>query len=277
MKKLLLILCLLCSPLLAQDPVKPIIDPPKPDVPGVVIPPPKVAITVPKGALGDGKQLAPYVFDSTTKCYLTLSNLPNGTKVKEDDWDLVDGPADAELLSDNKLIAFSQANPGKYVVAIHGDYGYSKIWLEIKGSGPSPPPVIDPVIPPNPLPVDPNARVVPVGNRVLFVYETSTKLTSKQSVILGSTRIRKYLDTKCEKALDGAFKGLPEYRFWDKDGKDANTDSTAIKAMWTGIKGNIGKLPAVEIHENGKAHYHVFPDDATEDSVLTMLQLYFGK
>lgn len=265
------LLCFVVLPLFGQDP-------PKPDTP-VIVPPEKVVITVPKGALGDGKQLAPYVFDSTTKCYLTISNLPDGAKVDANDWDLVDGPADAELLSDNKLVAFSQANPGKYVVAIHGDYGYSKIWLEIKGSGPSPP-VIDPtvpVIPPNPLPVDPNARVVPVGNRVLFVYETSAKLTSKQSVILGSTRIRKYLDTKCDKAVDGAFKGLPEYRFWDKDGKDSSKDSAAMQAMWAGIKGNIGKLPAVEIHENGKAHYHVFPDDATEDSVLTMLQLYFGK
>ena len=274
MKWLAIVVCLLASPLLAQDPVKP-------DVP--VVPPAKVAITVPKGVLGDGKQLAPYVFDATTKCYLSLSNLPDDAKVKPDDWDLVDGPADAEPLSDFKIIAFSQANPGKYVVAIHGDYGYSKIWLEIKGSGPSPPIVVPPiVIPPGPVSppvVDPNVRVVPPGNRALFVYETSARLTSKQSVILGSTRIRKYLDTKCDKATDGQFNGLPEYRFWDKDGKDASKDSAAIKAMWAGIKDSINpnKLPAVEIHENGKAHYHVFPDDATEDSVLTMLQLYFGK
>lgn len=268
MKKLFLVLCLLGTPLIAQDVPKP----------PVVEPPVKVSISVPKGVLGDGKQLSPYIFDSTTKCYLSLSNLPNGAKVAADDWDLVDGPADAEPLSDFTIIAFSQANPGKYVVAIHGDYGYCKIWLEIKGSGPAPP-VVDPpvIIPPGPVPVDPTARVVPAGFRVLFVYETSAKLTSKQSVILGSTRIRKYLDSKCDKAADGQFKGLPEYRFWDKDGKDASKDSTAVKAMWAGIKDNIGKLPAVEIHENGKAHYHVFPDDATEDSVLTMLQLYGGK
>lgn len=279
MKWFVMMLCLAAVPLLAQDP-------PPPDVKDLPKPAPKVTITVPKGVLGEGKQLSPYVFDSTTKCFLTLSNLPEGTKVARDDWDLEDAPPDAEPISDNTIIALSLANPGKYVTNIHGPYGYHKIWLEIKGSGPSPPvdpPGPGPVIPPGPVvdppkpPVDPNARVVPPGFRVMFVYETSSKLTSKQSVILGSTRIRKYLDSKCDKATEGQFKGLPEYRFWDKDGKDANKDSPAIKAMWEGIRGNLGKLPAVEVHENGKAHYHVLPDDATEDSVLTMLQSYGGK
>lgn len=275
MKKLLVTLCLLCTPLVAQDKPE---EPPKP--------PEKVTIVVPKGVLGEGKKLSPYVFDSTTKCFLSLANLPEGTKVAVDDWDLEDAPPDAEPLSNNTIIAFSQANPGNYMANIHGPYGYFKLWFEIKGSGPSPP-IVDPDIPPGPgplppvppVPVDPNVRVVPAGFRVMFIYETASKLTSKQSVILGSTRIRKYLDSKCDRAIGGVFNGLPEYRFWDKDGKDPNKDSPAIQAMWAGIKSNINpnKLPAVEVHENGKAHYHVLPEDATEDSVLTMLQLYGGK
>lgn len=275
---------LCCGLAMAEDPVMPPkVDPPK--VPDVVQPV-KIAIAVPKGVTGTGKRLDPYMFDSTTKCYLSLT-LTDAEALKKLEWDNSDGPPDIEPLNATKdsagtILGFSLSNPGLYQTYANWGSGFSKVWFEIKGSGPSPPvdPTI-PVIPPGPVvptpPVDPAVTSVPSGFRVMFVYESADKLSPSQSVILGSTRIRKYLDSKCSKASEGAFNGLPEYRFWDKDGKDANKDSPAIKAMWAGVKPVLTKLPSLAINENGKGHVFVIPDTATEDSVLTMLQTYGGK
>lgn len=262
------IIALLClsSSLLAQDP--------KPE-PVPVQPPEEVKISVPKGVLGDGKRLSPYVFDSTTKCYLTL-NLTDQESLKTLRWYTEDGPPDIEPINatddlPGTILSFSSGNtPGLFLVEADWDKGFSKVWLEIKGSGPSPPKPDDPLIPPGPGPVDPSVQP---GFRVITVYESTEKLTKEQSSILTAVRIRKYLDAKCSKGTDGQYKGLAEYRFWDKDGKDSSKDSPSIKKMWDALKPSLTSvpLPFMAIEANGKKIVIPLRENATVEMVMTKL------
>lgn len=260
--KYLILLLGLCTSVLAQEP--------KPDP---VKPPEEVKITVPKGVLGEGKRLSPYVFDSTTKCYLTL-NLTEPESLKTLKWYTEDGPPDIEPINATEdmpgtILSFSSGNTtGLFLVEADWDKGFSKIWLEIKGSGPSPPKPVDPDIPPGP--VDPNVQP---GFRVITVYESTEKLTKDQSNILASTRIRKYLDKKCSKGTEGQYKDLPEYRFWDKDNKDQNKDSPAIKKMWDDLKPSLVTVPIpfMAIEANGKKIVIPLRENATVEMVMTKL------
>lgn len=269
MQRIVFCLLLLGSSLYGQDP--------KPDEPKVVEPvvkvEEKVTIQVPKGVLGEGKQKAPYVFDSSTKNYLILP-LTDAASLKTLQWITDDGPPDIEPIGPNTadnpslILGFSQASPGLYLVEADWDKGFAKVWLLIKGSGPAPP-IVDPeVIPPGP--VDP---VINTGFRAIFVYESTAKLTKDQSNIMTSVRIRKYLDSKCTKGTDGQYKGLPEYRFWDKDGKDATKDSATIQKLWTDLKPNLASVPMpfMAIQSNGKNVIVPIREGATVDSVLTKL------
>lgn len=271
---LVCLLILLGSNLYGQDP--------KSDEPVITIPPKvetKVTITVPKGVLGEGKQKAPYVFDSSTKNYLILP-LTDAASLKTLQWVTDDGPPDIEPIGPNiaespsTILGFSQASPGLYLVEADWDKGFAKVWLLIKGSGPAPP-VVDPTIPPGPVVptppvVDPTAQT---GFRAMFVYESTNKLTKEQSNIMTSVRIRKYLDKVCSKGTDGQYRGLPEYRFWDKDGKDATKDSSTIKKLWADLKPSIDtvQMPFMAIRANGKDVVIPLRESATVDSVLTKL------
>jgi hypothetical protein len=272
---LVCLLILLGSNLYGQDP--------KTDEPVVKVET-KVTITVPKGVLGEGKQKSPYVFDSSTKNYL-IANLPEGASLKSLVWINDDGPPDIEPIgvntADNPSLiqGFSQASPGLYLSEVYCDKGFAKVWLLIKGSGPAPP--VDPTVPPvvvvPPGPVVPTPPVVDPsvssGFRAMFVYESTNKLTKDQSNIMTSVRIRKYLDKVCTKGTDGQYKGLPEYRFWDKDGKDAAKDSATIKKFWTDLKPSIDtvQMPFMAIRANGKDVVVPLREGATVDSVLTKL------
>ena len=236
--------------------------------------------------LGEGKRLSPYIFDSTTKCYLILP-LTDAGSVKSLTWITDDGPPDIEPIGPNTeelpstILGFSQASPGLYLIEADWDKGFSKLWLEIKGSGPSPPPIpVDPTIPPvppGPFPPGPVDPVVQTGFRAMFVYESANKLTSNQSNIMAAVRIRKYLDAKCSKGTDGVYKGFPEYRFWDKDGKEITKDSTTIKKLWTDLKPNLPggtspvDMPFLAIQANGKNVIVPLRENATVESVMTKL------
>lgn len=267
--KYLLAFLALSGVLFAQEPPKPVEPTPAP------IPAVQVKITVPKGVFGEGLRNSPYVFDSSTKCYLTL-NLTEPESLKTLTWYTEDGPPDIEPINATEttpgtILSFSSGNTaGLFLVEADWDKGFSKVWLEIKGSGPSPPiPEPDPnIIPPGP--VDPNVQA---GFRVMTVYESKEKLTSNQSNIMASVRIRKYLDKKCSKGTEGQYKDLPEYRFWDKDGKDQNKDSTAIKKMWDDLKPSLASVPMpfMAIEANGKKIVVPLRETATVESVMTKL------
>lgn len=97
-------------------------------------------IVVPKGVNGEGKRKDPFVFDATTKCFLTLPTSAD-TGLNKLEWDLEDGPPDAETMGDmGKIVVFSLTTPGLYQVSARWDGGWAKAWLEIKTSGPPPPP-----------------------------------------------------------------------------------------------------------------------------------------
>lgn len=270
MFKYLILFLGLCTSVCAQE--VPTVDPPKPLE--------KVTIQVPKGVLGEGKRLSPYVFDSSTKCYLTL-NLSDPASLKTLVWYTEDGPPDIEpinstLENPGTILSFSSGNTtGLFLVEADWDKGFSKVWLEIKGSGPSPPfppKPVDPDIPPGPVDpiVDPNVQS---GFRVITVYESASKLTKEQSNIMTAVRIRKYLDAKCSKGTDGQYKGFPEYRFWDKDGKDSAKDSPSIKKMWDNLKPSLTTVPMpfMAIEANGKKIVVPLREGSTVEAIMTKL------
>lgn len=266
MFKYLLPILMLCTPVLAQETV----DPPKPEPVAE-----KISITVPKGVLGEGKRLSPYVFDATTKCYLSIS-IPDVESLKTLVWHLEDAPPDVEAINATSelpgtILVFTSGNaPGLYLVEADWDKGFSKVWLQIKGNIPPPDP-IDPIDPVDPdEPVDPNIQT---GFRVITVYESTEKLTQNQSNIITAVRIRKYLDAKCTKGTVGQFTGVSEYRFWDKDGKDAAKDSPSIKKMWENLKPSLATvpLPFMAIETNGKRVVIPLRETATVEAVMTKL------
>ncbi len=277
MNKSIIAWLFLASLCLAQDPPKPdetvVTDPPKVET--------KVVIQVPKGVLGEGKQKAPYVFDSSTKNYLTLPLLDKES-LKSLQWITDDGPPDIEPIGPNTadnpslILGFSQASPGLYLVEADWDKGFAKVWLLIKGSGPAPP-VVDPIIPPGPGPTPPVDPSVTTGFRALFVYESADKLTKDQSNIMTSVRIRKYLDKVCTKGTEGQYKGLAEYRFWDDDGKDVAKDTANIMNMWKRLKPNLPggtsptAMPFLAVEANGKPIIFPLRDGVTVETVMTKL------
>lgn len=91
-------------------------------------------IVAPKEVTGTGKRSDPFVFDVGTKCYLRLT----GSTAKAD-WDLEDAPPDAEAFE--RLLIFSLAVPGDYVVWVNWTDGSAKAWFRVKGANGPPAPV----------------------------------------------------------------------------------------------------------------------------------------
>ena len=91
-------------------------------------------IVAPKECSGTGKRADPFVFTSGTKCVLRLTG-KSATVV----FDLEDAPPDAEAI--DRVLIFSLAEPGDYLVIATFDGGFAKAWFTIKGAnGPPPPP-----------------------------------------------------------------------------------------------------------------------------------------
>jgi len=116
----LAILLLLAGPVLAQNPD------PTDDL---------SVIVASAGVSGTGKRNDAYIFDSSTKCVLRLTGKANAVK-----WDLEDGPPDCEAI--DRVLVFSLAQPGTYVVWVQCDNTTAKAWFEIR-SGAGPPPVVN--------------------------------------------------------------------------------------------------------------------------------------
>lgn len=130
------------------------------------------------------------------------------------------------------------------------------------GAGPRPPPdpgpaPIDPVVPPPPA---------PTGFRVMFIYETTDKLTREQLNILHSTQITAYLNEKCVKGADGR----AEWRKWDKDVSISPKESPTMVELWNSVKPKLGKLPQLVIAVNGAATVMDVP--ATEAETLAKIK-----
>lgn len=87
-------------------------------------------------------------------------------------------------------------------------YTGHSITVDWSGTRPTP-------VPPGPVPPGPTPEPIPQPTekpRVLFFYDAQANRTRDQDIVLGSTVIRKYLNTHCLTDTDG----LPAYRFWDK-------------------------------------------------------------
>lgn len=115
----LAILLLLAGPVLADEPS------PTDDL---------SVIVASSGVSGTGKRSDPYVFDTSTKCALRLTGKSAAVK-----WDLEDCPTDTEAI--DRVLIFSLAQPGTYVVWVQCDNTTAKAWFEVRsGAGPPPTP-----------------------------------------------------------------------------------------------------------------------------------------
>lgn len=119
MIRTLAILLLLGSPAFADDPT------PVDDL---------SVIVAPKECSGTGKRADPFVFNSGTKCVLRLTG-----KSATVAFDLEDAPPDAEAI--DRVLIFSLAEPGDYLVIATFDGGFAKAWFRIAGPNGPPAPV----------------------------------------------------------------------------------------------------------------------------------------
>lgn len=143
--------------------------------------------------------------------------------------------------------------------------------IKLTLSGPRPPPIIvDPVIVDPPV-VDP-VVVVPTGFRVIIAYESQgAPLPRELDVIINSTKIRAYLESKCAKSPEG----VAEYRVWDDDVTTTATESATIRDMWATAQPKIGDVPRIIVAVNGKLD--IYPMPANEAAVLAFLKKIGGE
>lgn len=130
------------------------------------------------------------------------------------------------------------------------------------------PPV--PPVPPTPVPPTPTPTVGLA--RVVFVYETSANLTPAQLAVLRSQDVRTWMDLNVGKDS----KGLPAWRFWDKDQilADQNSDWAGY---WSRAKAAVGSnpLPQVAVFgTNGSVQAVALP--GTEQDTIALLTKFKG-
>lgn len=249
---------LLSVSLFAQEPNPPVPVPPKP----------QASIVASKEVSGTGKREDPFIFTSSTKCILKLSEA-----VKEVKWDVDNCPQGTEIIAE-QIIVFDLHSKGEFTTTAYGPI-YSKVWFVIKSG--TDPPTPGPTPPgPTPNPVDPDS----VGLlRVLILTPNSTKvLTSPQQAAINSTLVSAYCKTHCAKGNDG--KTL-EYKQYEPD-TDVSAESPEIQELYkTAVNESKGILPWLVI-TNGKTGYsgpYPASPTATENvnAVLGLLQKYGGK
>jgi hypothetical protein len=165
------------------------------------------------------------------------------------------------------------------IVAPAGSKSVDWIYVKIKvGQGPIPPPKPDVTptpkpddVTPTPTPVDPNALVVPDGFRVIFIGESSAKISKEEYAIKNSPGIIEFLNKNCVKGT-GAAANLAEWRYFDPQQDVSNEPSETIKGIWTKLQPEIAKhpLPQVLICVNGLGYLSSFT--ATEPLMMQRLQ-----
>lgn len=140
------------------------------------------------------------------------------------------------------------------------------------GPVPEPEPEPDPEPTPDPTPPGP---VVPVGFRVIIVYEGMSGYSPQIMTTMFSEKVQNYLDSKCAKDS----KGKPEWRRWDKDVEFNSEASPTLKELWTAAQPKIGTnvptVPRVITTVNQKFKVQDLP--ATEEEFLTLLKKEGGQ
>lgn len=239
------------------------------------IPPPKtdpvepaaVKLVAPKEVSGTGTKLDPYIFTTSTRCILQLSEPVKGVK-----WDKDNAPPDTEIL-DDRYASFSLYKPGLFqLVAYEGMY--SNVWFRIKSGTDPPTPDVDPVDPDDPDDVDPQPTV---GKLMVVVVREAKQMStwpSSQVIALMSAEVRDYCNSHCLTGADGK---TPEYKVYEPD-TDVSKQSPAIqKAFKTALDDMAAaksKGPWLTI-SNGKTGFSG-PYPTMEPEVLAKLKLYGG-
>lgn len=140
------------------------------------------------------------------------------------------------------------------------------------GPVPDPEPEPDPDPTPDPTPPGP---IVPVGFRVIIVYEAMSGYSPGIMTAMFSEKVQTYLDTKCAKDS----KGKPEWRRWDKDVEFNSEASPTLKELWTAAQPKIGtdvpKTPRVITTVNQKFKVQDLP--ASEEEFLALLKKEGGQ
>lgn len=174
--------------------------------------------------------------------------------------------AAAKFAENRRLIAAKDAEIRKQIEELKKKLAAMGIEL-CPTPGPVPPKPPEPK-PPEPKPPVPPPVPIPASEfRVLFLYESSANLTEEQINIMGSTRIRGYLNRTCVKGADGK---TPEYRYWDKDAQLKAKPNAIWEQIWTATKPALPPLPAVVIFNGSKGESFELP--ATEAATLTLLK-----
>ncbi len=215
-------------------------------------------LIAPKEVTGTGKKLDPFLFTTSTRCYLKLTGENSGVA-----FDLEDAPADTEII-ENRYAVFSLSEPGLYQLTAYGGSIYSKVWFQIK-SGTDPPD-------------DDRTDVTPfVGKLWVVIIKDGahlSQLPASQVQALLSTAVRDYCATHCQKGMDGK---TSEFKTYEKD-TDVSQQSPAIqKAFKLAVadwekSGTKGPWLAVS---NGKTGYSG-PLPLTEAAVIEKLKVYGG-
>ena len=286
MLRSLVILLLLCSALMGQEPTPaPKVDPPNPWLIAPLVPVADKTVT-PSPAPTPSPDAVPvlqprtmYVLQSDVKFFLiaspaglvTIRQLPGPRDITGVFID--SAGTDEDRTYSRPFIAIVKAVEGKHgrveligvpAAGVSDESEITRILIDI-GVAPQPPPG------PGPGPIVPPV-VVPTGFRVMFIYEASTAMTREQLHIFNSTKIRQYLTAKCAKSAE---LNQPEWRFWDKDIKVTAKESKTMADMFTALKPEFGNLPLIAIHANGQGR--VFPWPESEAATLALLQTYGGE
>ncbi len=171
----------------------------------------------------------------------------------------------ADLLTDKKATVVSAAKPGVYrVVAVSGnaDGPSDFIDIEVTVTGEDGKVV---VTPPEPAPPPPTPQPVAKEFRVLFVYESTDKLTREHYLVLNSPEITTYLDRACAKSA----RGVAEYRKWDYD-VETKDESPVWKEIWANLKPQLQKkdLPVVVLLDGKQGKFYPLPRPADAMALL---------
>ena len=133
------------------------------------------------------------------------------------------------------------------------------------GGKPDVPKPVDPVVPV--VPVDPEPEPVK-SFRAIFVKESGSTLTAKQTAIPNAKAIRDYLNAKTTK--EGS---LPGWREYDPQQNTANEQPT-MAALWSAVQPKLQVIPCLVIEVNGKATVLNYPADT--EAALNLLKKYGG-
>lgn len=160
---------------------------------------------------------------------------------------------------------------GKYLVgaiAVKGTDLHGPQWCHVTLGKPKPPPPPVPPVPPVPPTPPPSPAPIPKdGFRVLIIYESMEKMTPVQASILGSSKIREYLNAKCAKGPDSR---TPEYRIVDKD-----SDASGEDVIWQNAMRRPRTAVPWLIISTGKDGYEgTLPGSV--DETLSLLKKYGG-